>query len=435
MPRKDEKQKKGAARDAAPASAPGAKKPTGRPTVAAVMAAVNKEFGAGTILRASQHAYAAGVPRIPTGIFELDVKLGGGVPKGRLTFLVGPESSHKTTLCLKLIAQAQHTCRACGTRFEYHYKNPQKIETRVVDTQCTCGENVAQICAYQDIEGTFDFEWAEAHGVDTLALIYMAPAWSEQGYDTAQALLRTGELDVFVVDSLAQAAPGQEVEKSFEDQLVGVAARVNNRAWRAFQAALNSLGMENPNKPAVIVVNQWRLKVGVMHGDPRVKPGGEGQKYAASVEIDLSPGKKVDVKGKLGGSEPVKIGAQFNFTLTKAKVTGVVPYGKGKFILYFADAPHLGVKKATFNTFEQVFDYGLLLGVIAKNGGWLDLQPEFGAEFANPAVGSGAFQGKEKVLDFLAQNPALAAKVQERIMEVAKTAGALAPADEEGDEE
>lgn len=403
------------------------------------MQAVNKKYGAGTMKPASRVAFAHLV-RIPTGIFNVDVAIGGGVPKGRTTMVVGEESTGKTTFCLKVVESFQHTCRKCLKRFEWYtdeQRDPNTGEVidapMVVTRACECGANEPHVCAYFDIEGSFDPLWAAAHGVDIPSLLLIQPERAEEGSDMVTAMIRTGELDLVVLDSIAMMTPSREVEESAEAGRRPDQALVVNQLMRKIQAALNSLGLDNPNKPAILQVNQFRMKIGVMYGDPRTWPGGLGQNYAASILLSMRAGKAIDITGNVGGKQDAKVGVELHFKAEKNKT--FTPFKKGSYHLYFADAPHLGFKKGDVNNFEQMVEYGVLLGLIEKSGAWFDLQNTFGPSFANPASGSGKFQGLDALVTFLKADPKKAEAVRDLVLTSVRSNTKVIPSGGDGDEE
>lgn len=392
------------------------------------MDAVNAKFGAGTMAIASEVAFAH-VRRIPTGIFKLDMDTGGGLPKGRITMIVGDESSGKSTICTLVAANAQQTCRQCMGPFKWVKQGADAV----VVTTCGCGANEPHTVAYFDIEGTFDPEWAESLGLIVSEVILVQPEYAEQGADQIVALLRTGELDLLALDSIAMMQPAAEITKSAEDATVGMQAKIVNRAMRNIQSAFNSLGMNNPHKPAVLQVNQFREKVGVMYGDPRTWPGGRGQNYAASILITTRAGKRIDGKGKVGGTDDTKVGVEMHYKTEKNKT--FTPFKSGTYCLYNADAPQLGVKKGHINNFEQMVEWGDGLGLLGKGGAWYDLTKTFGETFRNPESNNGKFQGKDAVIAFLTADDTRARTVRERILQEVKShPGSTSTAAEEEDE-
>jgi recombination protein RecA len=221
------------------------------------------------------------IRRIPWGTFPLDYATGGGVPAGRMTLLWGATSSGKTTGILKVLANAQQMCANCYAPF-----NPITGEIG-----CLCGEFRTPLAAMINAEGTWDKSWAQRLGVDTSQLLYNEAEYAEQAIDMAEALLRGGEVDIVLVDSVAALTPTAEIEESSEKVVPGGQARLMNRAIRTFNSAMNTVGQETGRKPTLILVNQLRHKIGVMYGSPDTMPGGFGQEFAAALVMKFWGGK------------------------------------------------------------------------------------------------------------------------------------------------
>lgn len=370
-----------------------------------VVGAVNKEFGAGTLKYAGDVAFAY-KRRVSTGIFALDAATGGGIPRGRVTLLVGELSTGKSTICLNIAAQFQKTCRMCH---EYV-------------TACACGKGKTPtpgMVAYVDAEGTFDEGWAAKHGVDTKKLLLVQTETAQQGADIINKMMRTGELDCVIVDSIATLTPSREVESSAEAGQRPDLALAMNRLMRTLQSSLNSLGMDNEQKPAVILVNQHRQKIGVMYGSDVVLPGGKGQGFAASIEITVRGGKAIDIKGAVGGKDTRKIGTELHFKITKNKT--YPPFKAGTYKLFYEDCAEFGVTAGSINNFEQLVEYGILHGVADKRGAYLDLQDTLGKAFANPNVKSGMFQGVDALIGFLMNAPKLSTIFRKAVLDKVRT--------------
>lgn len=398
-----------------------------KPNLSKVMAAINKSFGEGTIQVASRVAFSH-LRRNSTGVFNLDLGTGGGFPKGRIVGLVGDESVGKTTLCLMFTAQLQHTCRQCNEPFGWYTKTEIDPDTGVETSRefvltedCPCSANEPHTVLLVDAEGSFDPLWAARLGVDVPALIIVQPEMGEQAVDIVNATIRSGDLDALIFDSIAQATVRDEIEDSSEKQKVGVHARLMNRMFRTVQSGLNSLGMDNPHKPTVIYVNQFREKIGVMYGDPTTWPGGKGQNFAYSILITMRAGKALDSKGNVRdqfkkGEE--KFGREIHWHVKKNKTA--VPDKKGTFKFFYAATPEAPYRAGEVNNFEQIVDYGVALGVIEKSGAWYDLQAGFGEEYGNPSVKTGKFQGMESLVEFLQVEPKRVKAVREKILHAAR---------------
>jgi len=208
---------------------------------------IKKKHGASTFMLASELGTQQ-LARIPTGIFPLDVGLGGGFPVGRVSTVYGPKSSSKTTMLLKAIGNAQKMCANCW-QFD-----------------CKCKNYRETVVAYFDVEGTFDRKWAQRHGVNTDKLFISQPDYGEQAFDIAEAVLRDGLADVIVIDSLAFLTPAKEIEEEIAKDLMGVQPRMIGKGVRKFVSAMNQMGNDTGRRPTVFFTNQIRMKLGVMFG-------------------------------------------------------------------------------------------------------------------------------------------------------------------------
>lgn len=388
-----------------------------RTNLDAAIAAINNEFGQGTMLRASQVKWAH-FHRIPTGVFGLDVGIGGGIPRGRIVQVMGYDSDGKTTLALLTIAQFQHTCMECVTPFRWYTDQQVDAETgevvkeeMVVVEPCKCGANVPHKCLIIDSEGTFDPVWAAKLGVDVPTLYYVTPEYGEQGVDIVNKVVRTGELGLVVLDSVAQFTPGREVEESAEVGQRPDLALLMNRFMRTLQSGLNSLGLLNDKKPSIMLINQFREKVGVMWGDPRTWPGGLGQNFAASIRLFLRAGQYINEKGEAVQKRPDEVyGRVIHWHAKKNKTA--LPETQGTFKLFNRDIPALGIEAGSINNFEQMVEYGVFLGLINKSGSWYDLSPVLGDDAPEKSI-----QGMNSVMDYLRQNPDAAQRIRHAVMD------------------
>lgn len=335
----------------------------------AVLVEINKKFGSNTAQVASE-AKGLDYIRIPTGIFALDLAVGGGygLPRGRVSLIVGEKSSGKTTVCKKTMATWQKYCRFCNSEI---YVNDNGKKT------CTCKKAVPMKVVYIDGEGTYDPVWARALGVNNEEVIMVQPDYAEQAVDVAEALIRTGEVDLLIVDSIAGLVPSIEVEGSADDQNVGVHARLMNRFMRAIQSGINSLGMNYEHKPHVILVNQYREKVGVMFGNNLTLPGGKGQEFTASIKIEMRSSSKIGENGAINPKQESNynkqieiVGAEMNFEVTKNKT--YPPFKRGSFRVFSQDVCNssLDVMKGQVNTEEQLLAKAVQYGIIKANGSW-----------------------------------------------------------------
>lgn len=243
-----------------------------------VVKKIKKVHGEAALLKASDMK-VLDTPRIPTGIFSLDYALGGGFPVGRISTLYGEKSAGKTTLFLKAIANAQKMCSNCYTMWD------SKTET------CECGDFRETVCAYLDVEGAFDRAWAKKLGVDVDNLILDVPEYAEQALDIGEALIRSGEVDVLVLDSIAFLVPQKEIENSVTKDGMGIAPRLVGKGVRKFVSAINGVGKDTGRRPTIFFTNQIRYKLGVMFGNPETTSGGQAPGFAAAVECRIAAGK------------------------------------------------------------------------------------------------------------------------------------------------
>jgi recombination protein RecA len=243
---------------------------------------IQKKYGQSILTRAQDYTIQR-VPRIPSRIFALDYALGGGFPAGRINIVWGNKSTGKSLICTRALATAQDLCANC-------YTPPFDPATGEVGS-CACGNFREHVCAYLDVEGTFDQEWAALHGVDTSRLLLSVPEYAEQTLDIGEALLRSTEIDLLVIDSLAFMAPANEIKESTAKALQAEQARVLGRGIRKFVAALNAMGNQKGRRPTILFTNQVRLKVGLMFGNPETQPGGKASGFSATTETKTWGGK------------------------------------------------------------------------------------------------------------------------------------------------
>lgn len=315
---------------------------------------LGKKYGAGAVEKASK-VESLEVKRIPTGIFAVDVVLGGGIPVGRATQVFGEPSSGKTTFCMKVVGQAQKTCRGCLEPL--HGKKEGH-------------EAVPMNCLWLDLESVFSKPWAERNGVNLEALDLAQPETAERAGNILSMFLQSEDGDLAVVDSIAHMTPGEELEQPAENAVVGVMARVMNRFFRN-ESALTNWRKKKGYGPTVMWVNQVRSKIGVMWGNPETRPGGMGQLFATSLEIRLSPGKPFFEGGesKNPGDGALPVFTEVNFEIKKSKVG--VPHVKESFKLQLRDFD--GRKAGTTNEEEQILAYAKRYRFIEnpERGKWL----------------------------------------------------------------
>lgn len=307
------------------------------------MAQIERAYGKGSIMRLGENASVV-VEAIPTGSLSLDLALGiGGVPRGRIVEIYGPESSGKTTLALHIVAEAQKR-----------------------------GGEVAFI----DAEHALDPSYAQALGVDIDSMLISQPDTGEQGLEICEALVRSGAIDVVVVDSVAALTPRAEIEGDMGDSHVGLLARLMSQALRKLAGSISKTNC------IVIFINQLREKVGVMYGNPEVTTGGRALKFYASVRMDV---RKVETLKN--GSEMV--GNHVRVKVVKNKVAP--PFRQAEFDIMFGE----GIAKT-----GELIDLGVQLGLVQKSGSWFAL--------GETRMG----QGKDAAKQYLLDNPEVAGQLE-----------------------
>lgn len=323
---------------------------------------IEKKFGKGSIMKLGEST-TSHVEAIPTGALSLDMALGvGGIPRGRITEIFGPESSGKTTLAQTIIAQAQ---KLGGT------------------------------AAYIDVEHALDPTYAAKCGVNVDSMLISQPDTGEQALEIAEALLRSGAIDIIVVDSVAALVSQAEIEGEMGDTHVALQARLMSQALRKLTAAIGKTGT------AVIFINQLREKVGIVFGNPEVTPGGRALKFYASVRIDLRR------------ADTIKQGNEVIGSHVKAKVV------KNKVAPPFRTAE-----------FDIMFDHGISReGSIIDLGIEQELVSKSGAFFSYGDIRLG--QGKENAKQYLVQHPELAKEIEEKIKASGSTSHRSSKSDNE----
>ena len=306
---------------------------------------IEKDFGKGSVMRLGDQADRMQVEVIPTGCLNLDFALGvGGLPKGRIIEIYGPESSGKTTLALHAVAQAQ---KAGGT------------------------------AAFIDAEHALDPVYAKKLGVDIDELYVSQPDNGEQALDICEALVRSGAIDIVVIDSVAALVPKAEIEGDMGDSHVGLQARLMSQALRKLA------GVISKTNAIAIFINQLREKVGVVYGNPEVTAGGRALKYYSSVRIDVRR-----IEG-LKDSSGQFIGNRTRAKVVKNKVAP--PFREAEFDIMFGE----GISKV-----GEVLDLGAKLGVVQKSGAWFN--------YGETRLG----QGRDNAKTFLKENPAIMAEIE-----------------------
>ena len=308
---------------------------------------IEKKFGKGSVMKFSSEAIQS-VETIPSGSISLDIATGiGGIPRGRITEIYGPESSGKTTLTLHIIAEAQ--------------KRGGKA-------------------VFIDAEHAFDPKYAKAIGVKLEDLIISQPDYGEQALEIAETLIRSGVIDVVVIDSVAALVPKAELEGDIEDFNVGLHARLMSKAMRLLK------GVVNKSNTALILVNQIREKVGVMFGNPETTTGGRAIKFFADMRLEV---RKKDIK-----DAGEKVGNRVKVKVVKNKLAP--PFKEAEFDVIYGR----GISKE-----GELLDLGEQLGIIKKSGAWYS--------YGDIKLG----QGREKAREFLIQNKEIAEEIERQIKE------------------
>ncbi len=332
-------------RDAVPQVTEKALAERGRAVDAAILA-IEKQFGRGSIMKLGSRERQA-VDSIPTGSIALDLALGvGGIPRGRICEIFGPESSGKTTVCQHVIAEAQ---RKGG------------------------------IAAFIDVEHALDPAYARACGVNVDELLVSQPDTGEQALEITETLIRSGGVDIVVVDSVAALVPRAEIEGEMGDSFVGIQARLMSQALRKLTGAVSR------SNTALIFTNQLREKIGVMFGNPETTPGGRALKFYASVRLDIRRVETIKT-----GTESV--GNRVRVKVVKNKVSP--PFRVAEFDVMYGEG---------ISTEGGLLDVGVAMDVVTKTGAWFT--------FGDTRLG----QGREASKEFLKGNADLAAEIDRRI--------------------
>jgi recombination protein RecA len=311
------------------------------------VAQIEKQFGKGSIMRLGDDYKVPDIPFISTGSISLDCALGiGGVPRGRVIEIYGPEASGKTTLTLQIIAEAQ---KAGG------------------------------VAAFIDAEHAVDIGYAQQLGVKTDELLISQPDTGEQALEIAEMLVRSGAIDVLIVDSVAALVPRAEIEGEMGDSHMGLQARLMSQALRKLTAAINR------SRTSMIFTNQIRMKIGVMFGNPETTTGGNALKFYASIRLDI---RRIEsLKNETG-----IYGCRTRVKVVKNKLAP--PFKEAQFEIIYGQ----GISQE-----GELIDLGAATDIIEKSGTWYSYQGE--------RMG----QGKENAKNFLKENPKLAAEIRQKI--------------------
>jgi recombination protein RecA len=369
--------------------------------LSAVVKGAIKEYGR-SVLVSARDSVSLAVPRVGTSLYGLDVSSNGGFPMGRITLLYGPKSGGKTTLYLRGLAKAQRLCANCAKPGEFEEGEIdlpnletgeiEKVKTQVI-VNCPCGNPRDLISLWIDAEGVWLPSWGEKMGVLTEKVILMRPTYGEQAYDVVTAFVSVKEIDLIVIDSIAAITPIVEYTSSMREQQQGVAARLNNKFIRKIVSGMND--SFQTNRPITLwMVNQYREKIGVMFGSPETLPGGKGQGFATSLEVELRPG-KISIDDATG--EPLF--GEFNYVVKKNKVG--VSGGKGTFRQCMADTDVFVV--GDLMEHEVVIEKAVEMGFIEHD--------KVMYEYANQT-----FRGLSQTVKFFGENPHLFEELKERMI-------------------
>jgi recombination protein RecA len=330
------------------------------------IAQIEKTCGKGSIMRLGTDTGKVRVDAISTSAINLDAAIGiGGIPRGRVTEVYGPESSGKTTLCLHVVANAQRN---------------------------------GGVAAYIDAEHALDTEYAKKLGVDVENLLISQPDTGEQALEICEILVRSGAVDVVVIDSVAALVPKAEIEGDMGDSHVGLQARLMSQALRKLTGSIAR------SKTSVIFINQLREKIGVMFGNPETTTGGKALKFYASVRLDI---RRI---GPVKEKEEV-VGSHVRVKVVKNKVAP--PFKQAEFDIMYAE----GISHTSL-----LVDIGAEAGIIEKSGAWYS--------YNGQKIG----QGRENAKLFLKDNPAMMAEVEEKVKSVLGIATKSAGPGEETDD-
>ena len=327
----------------------------------AALGQIEKHYGKGSVMKLGESGANMQVETVPTGSLSLDIALGvGGVPKGRIIEIYGPESSGKTTVALHVVAEAQ---------------------------------KMGGEAAFIDAEHALDPVYAKKLGVDIDNLIVAQPDTGEQALDIAEALVRSGALDVIVVDSVAALVPKAEIDGEMGDSHVGLLARLMSQALRKLTAVISKSGT------VVIFINQLREKVGVMYGNPETTPGGRALKFFSSVRLDVRRG------------EVIKNGTELIGNKTKVKVVKnkvAPPFKTAEFDILYGE----GISKE-----GNILDFAVENNIIKKSGAWFSYNGE--------KIG----QGRDNVRKYMVENKEFTAEIDRQVRELLKNNSGYLPSE------
>jgi recombination protein RecA len=317
--------------------------------LAAALSQIEKQFGKGSIMRYGDNEVEHDIQVVSTGSLGLDIALGvGGLPRGRVVEIYGPESSGKTTLTLQVIAEMQ---------------------------------KVGGTCAFVDAEHALDVQYAQKLGVNLTDLLISQPDTGEQALEITDALVRSGSVDLIVIDSVAALVPKAEIEGEMGDSLPGLQARLMSQALRKLTASIKRTNC------MVIFINQIRMKIGVMFGNPETTTGGNALKFYSSVRLDI---RRI---GAIKKGEEI-VGNETRVKVVKNKIAP--PFKQAEFdIMYGAGISREG----------EIIDLGVTAGIVEKAGSWFS--------YSGERIG----QGKDNVREYLRERPAMAIEIENKVRE------------------
>ena len=336
--------------------------PEKKKALEAALSQIEKQFGKGSVMKLGEFT-AMNVEAIPTGSLSLDVALGiGGIPRGRIIEVYGPESSGKTTLTLHMIAEAQ---------------------------------KLGGEAAFIDAEHALDPVYAKHLGVDIDNLIVSQPDTGEQALEIAEALVRSGALDIIVVDSVAALVPKAEIDGDMGDSHIGLQARLMSQALRKLAGAINK------SKTVIVFINQLREKVGIMFGNPETTTGGRALKYYSSVRLDIRKIENIKQDGEI-------VGNRARVKVVKNKMAP--PFREAEFDIVYGK----GISKS-----GNILDLAVNLDIVEKSGSWFSYD------------GTRIGQGRENVKKYLEENSEMMKEIEEKVRANYQTAFEKSLADEE----
>ena len=380
------------------------------------------------ILTAASDARVAKSFRIPSGIFQLDCALGRGWPYGRINTVFGMKSAGKTYTLLRTIATAQKLCSNCWNFVEWTKEVEREEESIDPETgevtktgklkkfwdvfpierwdgaddkfiemvptvvekdgkliklwaqgarvkpKCGCGKYRETVCAFIDVEGTFDKPWATRLGVNLDKLMLSQPEYAEQSLDIGDALVRSGNCDVLVLDSIAFLTPQKEIEESTEKDLMGAQPRVVGKGTRKFISGINGVALDSERRPTIFLTNQIRMKLGVMFGNPETQPGGLAPGFAAATEVRMRPGKFEFQSEKEADGAPLPLWSDIPFDVEKNK--SFVPKQGGTFRLVMMDTEFKKLGEVADE--DMVMAEAQKIGLVKKEGAtWICMGEEY----------------------------------------------------------